>query len=106
MLWLGMAMMIARRDQRPWVAAFFIASMVMMRLLSELMGWIGYPDGLLGLIKTFPVHTRALVVYSLTYIIYMGFLYYSPGARGMLLMAASIGFFFTAFFTTAIVMIL
>ncbi len=103
--WLAMAFLIARKDQRLWVLGFFAGSMVMMRLLVELMGSIGYPDGLLGVMDT-PVHTRGLLFYSFIYLVYIAFIYYSPSARGTLLMAASIGFFFIAFFTTAFVMVL
>lgn len=102
--WLVMAFAVARKDQRGWVLAFFIASMVMMRMLVELMTYIGYPNGITGLIDT-PVHTRALVIFSFFYIAYIAFFHFSPNAKGMLLMAGSIAFFFMSFFTTAVVMI-
>lgn len=103
--WLAMAFLIARRDQRGWVVAFFLGSMVMMRLLAELMASIGHPFGLIGFMNA-SVHTRGLIIYSLAYVGYIAFIRYSPNARGTLLMAASIAFFFGAFFTTALVMVL
>lgn len=102
--WLVLALVAARKDQRLWVAAFFAASMVMMRMLVELMAYIGYPNGITGLIDM-PVHTRAMLTYGLFYIVYIAFFYYSPNAKGTLLMAGSIAFFFAAFFTTAVIMI-
>ncbi|MCE7887751.1 MAG: hypothetical protein DYH13_09675 [Alphaproteobacteria bacterium PRO2] len=102
--WLVMAFAVAKKDQRGWVVSFFIASMVMMRMLVELMTYIGYPNGITGLIDM-PVHSRALIIYSLFYFAYIAFFHFSPNAKGMLLMAGSIAFFFASFFTTATVMI-
>ena len=103
--WLVLVLCVARKDQRGWVFGFFIGSMIMMRMLVELMTSIGHPNGLMGFMDT-PVHTRGLIVYSIAYVIYMVLIRYSPNAKGALLMAASIGFFFFSFFTTAIVMVL
>lgn len=103
--WLALAWCVARKDQRGWVLGFFIASMLMMRLLAELMTSIGYPDGIVGLMDT-PVYTRGLFVYSIAYAVYMIVLRYSMNAKGTLLMAVSLAFFFFSFFTTAIVMVL
>ncbi len=103
--WLIMAYFIARKDQRAWVMGFYISSMLMMRLLTELMVSINHPNGLIGLVET-PVHTRALILYSLSYVAYMLFIYFSPNAKGTLLMATSIAIFFASFFTTALVMVL
>ena len=102
--WLVMAFIVARREQRPWVVSYMIGSMVMMRMLSELMDYIGYPNGITTLLDM-PVHTRALLVYSFFYIAYIAFFHYNPNAKGTLLMAASIAFFFATFFTTAVIMI-
>lgn len=99
-----MAFFVAKKDQRAWVVSYMVGSMVMMRLLSELMSHIGFPNGITGWIDT-PVHTRALLIYSVSYIGYIAFFYYNPNARGTLLMAASIAFFFATFFTTAVIMI-
>lgn len=105
LVWLALALCVARKDQRAWVAGFFIASMVMMRLLVELMQSIGYPYGIIGLMAT-PIHTRGLIFYSAVYLIYILFFHFSPNAKGTLLMAASIAFFFAAFFATAFLMVL
>src|SRR5262245_31879589 len=101
--WLIMAYFIAKEDQRGWALSYMLGSMVMMRMLSELMDSIGFPNGITGWVG-WPVHTRALLVYSLSYIGYIAFFYYNPNARGTLLMAASIAFFFATFFTTALLM--
>lgn len=103
--WLILAYLVARKDQRAWVIGFFASSMLMMRMMVELMVSIGYPDGLLGLLAT-PVHTRALILYSLSYVVYMAFVYFSPNAKGTLLMATSIAIFFASFFATAFIMVL
>jgi hypothetical protein len=102
--WLLMAFIVAKKDQRVWVIAYMVGSMVMMRMLSELMDHIGFPNGITGWVDT-PVHTRALLIYSLSYIAFIAFFYYNPNARGTLLMAAAIAFFFATFFTTAVIMI-
>ncbi len=103
--WLALALPVARRDQRVWVFGFFIGSMVMMRLLSELMESIGYPAGIMGFWVT-PVFTRGLLVYSVFYMIYIMLIYFSPNAQGTMLMAASLGLFFLAFFTFALLMVI
>lgn len=105
MVWFVLALAVARKDQRLWVAGFFIGSMIMMRMIVELMATIGYPSGIMGWLDM-PIMTRGLIVYSLCYLAYIGLFYFSPNAHGALLMAASIGFFFFAFFTFAIMTVL
>lgn len=103
--WLLMGLCLARKDQRLWVLGFFVCSMIMMRMMAELMDSIGYPSGLIGLMET-PVLTRGLLIYSVAYVLYMAIVRYSPNAHGTLLMALSLAFFFAAFFICAFVMVL
>ncbi|MCC7305514.1 MAG: hypothetical protein IT558_04550 [Alphaproteobacteria bacterium] len=103
--WFALALAVARKDQRAWVAGFFLSSMVMMRMLVELMEGINYPDGILQIVPM-SVLGRGLVIYSLAYLGYIGLIHFSPNAHGSILMAASLAFFFAAFFTFAFAMVL
>jgi hypothetical protein len=79
--------------------------MIMMRLMAELMEFIGYPNGLMGFMST-SVLGRGLGVYSLFYMAYILFAHFSPGRDGWLFMGVSVTMFFTAALTYTIVMVL
>jgi hypothetical protein len=103
--WPALGLAILHRHQRLTAAGFFIGSMVMMRLLTELMESIGYPRGLIGLMDS-PVHVRGLVLYSIFYPLYIFFLYTRPQTPQSILMAVSITIFFTTSLLFTLVMVL
>lgn len=87
--WVPAALLVVHRHQR-WIAlGFFAGSMLMMRLLIECAHSLGIDHGLTGLIKT-SLLVRALIVYSLSYMIYIGWLYVMPKAYKSMLMAGSL----------------
>ena len=104
-IWLPLAFVSVRKDQRFWVLGFFIGCMVMMRLQVELMDSTGFNNGFLGLL-VYGAQARGVVVYSLFYVFFLVWALFSPYAKGTILMAASISVFFAALFTSMIVMCL
>ncbi len=104
-LWLALALALVRPDQRPFVAGFFAACMMMMRLQIELMKSLGYSHGLFGLLSLH-VFYRGLAAYSFFYAVYLVVACFSPLARGTILMATSILFFFAALVVSMLGMVL
>ncbi len=104
-LWLAIAMAVVHPRQRLIAGGFFIGCMLMMRLLVELMESIGYPHGLIGLMDS-AVRMRALIVYSIFYLLYIILLYVSPRGFQAVLLGASISVFFMAALLTTFVMVL
>lgn len=105
LIWLPIGLVMVHKHQRTWAAGFFVGCMLMMRLQIELMESTGYAHGFVPVMSSY-VGTRALMVYSVCYGIYIAFAIYSPGTKGTMLMAASISMFFMALFTSMIIMVL
>jgi len=104
-LWLPIAFLTVHKKHRWWALAFVGASMLMMRLLSELMTHGGYDYGIMNLMDSH-VHSRGLVTYSIFYILFLLMAHYSPRTEGIIFMAACISIFFIAMFTNVLVMVL
>ncbi|MGQ0526629.1 MAG: hypothetical protein ACT4OY_01135 [Alphaproteobacteria bacterium] len=103
--WMAAGVAIVHRHQRLYTAGFFIGSMVMMRLLTELMESIGYSRGLIGLMDT-PARTRGLVLYSLSYFFTIIFLYARPQTPQVIVMAGTLSIFFMTSLIFTFVMVL
>ncbi len=104
-IWLPVAFFIVHKHQRVWVISLIISCMFMMRMQLEFISGIGYERGLMSLMNSHILH-RALIVYSLFYMLFLILSYYSPHTRGIIIMAASISVFFMAFFVSTFVMLL
>lgn len=105
LIWLPLAFLAVRKDQRPAVMGFFAACMLMMRLQIELVESTGYLNGFLELLNM-SASARAIAVYNAFYVIYLVLALFSPYSKGAVLMAASISFFFAALFTSMVIMVL
>lgn len=105
LIWFPLAFFAVHKSQRVIVAGFLVASMVMMRLLAELVSSIGYPFGLLGF-WDLHVFLRGLIVYSIFYGLYLLLAFFSPGSFRVVLLAASISIFFITALAAVIVMVL
>lgn len=105
LIWLPAGLLVIHKKQRLWAAGFFIGSMIMMRLLVDLIESIGYPQGILPVLDA-PLFTRGLVVYSAFYAFYILLAAISPKSIAPVFIAASISIFFMASITAVIVMIL
>ncbi len=104
-LWLPAGLAVVHKQQRFYAAGFFTGSMIMMRLLAELMESIGFPNGMIGLLHG-AVSLRGLIVYSLSYLFYILFLYARPQTPPALLLAGSISVFFITAVLFTIIMVL
>lgn len=104
-LWIPVLMVMLPKNQKLWALGFVACNMVMMRLMAELMVWIGYPSGVLDILP-YDMMTRGLAVYSVIYLTYMIIGLYSPKSSGTMFMAMSISLFFTASVLFAVIMVL
>ncbi len=104
-IWLPLAWAVAHEKQRWWALGCVLLSMIMMRLMAELMESIHYPNGIIGLMTT-GVRGRGVAVYSFYYMAYLLFAHYSPRREGWLFMGVSMSVFFAAALTFALVMVL
>lgn len=104
-LWLIPALLAMRKGQRLWAAGFIAGCMIMMRLQVELMESMGYPYGMFSLWRLH-VFYRGLAIYGFFYAVYLVTARFSPYARGPILLATSISFFFAALVVSMLGMVL
>lgn len=104
-LWLPLAFFLVHKQHRWWSLALVASCMMVMRLQVEIIESTGFNFGFLGL-SGLHAHTRGLIVYSVFYIILLILAHFSPNTRGVVFMAACLGIFFMAFFTSMIFMCL
>ncbi len=104
-IWLPIILFTVHKAHRWWSVGFVISSMILVRLLAEIMVYIGHENGIMGFV-TANVHTRALLVSSFFYIIFIIVAHYSTGTRGVVFMAGCLTFFFAIFVTCSLVMVL
>ncbi len=104
-IWLPIIFFIVHKKHRWWSLGFVISSMVLIRLLAEIMTYIGYENGIMGLMDA-NVHTRGLFVSSFFYFLFIIMAHYSSGTRGAVFMAGCLTFFFAIFVTGSLIMVL
>lgn len=104
-IWLPIIFLSVHKNHRWWALGFAVSSLVITHLLIETMVYIGYENGLMGIIKAH-VQTRSLIVSSAYYTIFLLMARYSKNTQGVVFMAACLSFFFMIFVTTSIVMVL
>ncbi len=104
-IWLPVAFLIVHKPHRWWAVGFIICSMILIRLQAEMMVFIGYDNGIMGLMSS-NVHSRGLVVSGIFYILFFIMAHYSKETKGVIFMAASLTIFFAIFVTFALVMLL
>lgn len=104
-LWIPVLLLSTHGMNRLLAAGFVCAGMLMMRLQVELMESIGYPNGILQLLKI-PLFERGLIIYSVFYLLYAIMAHYSPGATKVIVLASSITMLFSALLVSSIAMVL
>ena len=104
-IWLPIALFVVHKNQRIVTAAFFISCFLMMRMQIEMMTSLGYPTGILPLIK-WPVRDTAMVTYMVFYVAYLALAHWSPGTHKHIFLAASISIFFATMLTSMVIMLL
>lgn len=105
LIWLPVMMFVVPKERRLMVAGLFLSCALMMRMQIELMEYTGYETGFMPLIKSH-VQNRAIGVYNVFYLLYVGFALLTSGAKSVVFMAASISIFFMAMLTSMVVMML
>ncbi len=104
-LWLPVAFIIVHKHHRWWAVGFIICSMILIRLQAEMMTFIGYDRGIMGIMDS-NVYSRGLIISSIFYILFFIMAHYSKDTKGVIFMAACLTIFFAIFVTTALVMLL
>ena len=104
-IWLPISYIGVHKKHRWWAVGFVACSMILIRLLAEIMVHIGYGNGIMGFMAS-NVHTRGVAVSSFYYILFMAIAHFSPRTQGVVFLAACLSFFFAIFVTTALVMLL
>lgn len=103
--WLPLALLMVHKPHRWLTLGFMLSSMLMMRLLVELMESTGYAYGFMPVLMSH-VRTRALIVYSVFYVFFMIIAYYSPGSSKIVFLAASISIFIMTGVVATLIMVL
>ncbi len=104
-IWLPTAFLIVHKPHRWLALGFVICSMILMRLQAEMMIFVGYDNGIMGIMSS-NVYSRGLVVSSIFYILFFIMAHYSKETKKVIFMAASLTIFFAIFVTNALVMLL
>ncbi len=105
LVWLPVGLFVVHKGHRLLAGGYFIACALMLRLQVELMQSIGYPTGILTLMKS-DLFIRGIVVYAVFNAGYLLIAYFSPGSDKTVFLAASLTIFFSAMFSSTIIMLL
>jgi len=105
LIWLPIALFVVHKEQRIITAAYFISCFIMMRLQIEMLHAMGFPTGILPIIK-YPVEITAMVVYMVFYVAFIALAYWSPRTNKHIFLAASISIFFATMLTAMVIMLL
>ena len=104
-IWIPVLFFGVHKKHRWWALGFVISSIIISRLLAEVMVYIGYPTGIMGLMEL-NVYKRGIIVTSFFYILLLILAHFSRRTEGVVFLAACLTFFFMIFATTAIAMLL
>ena len=104
-IWLPIAYLTVHKQHRWWAVGLVLGSIILIRLQAEMMTYIGYGNGIMGVLQS-NVYTRGLIVSSIYYILFLIMAHFSRKTQGVVFMAACLTIFFAIFATTAIVMLL
>lgn len=104
-LWILVMLLLLHKNQKLWAAGFVASNMLMMRMLIELMGWMGFTNGFLPVLNN-SLFDRGLITYSAVNFLYLVIALYSPKSESPMFLSMSIGLFFGASMLFGIVMLL
>ncbi len=105
LVWLPIILFVVHKRHRLVALGFVASCMFMLRIEIEFFTAIGFPRGVFNILNH-SLYERGLIVYSLTYAIYLLIAHSSPGSKPVIFMAASISMFFFAFILSLIAMVL
>ncbi len=103
-LWIPVALIVARKGQKIKASAFIIACMISLRLQADIIKGTGHPQGFTGFFES-DIFYRGMVVYAFFILAFLGLSYISPGTRGVIYIAASLSIFFMAFISSFFIML-
>lgn len=104
-LWLPIIVFLVHKQHRWWTLGLVLGCFITLRLQTEIMHTINFPNGIMGFM-TSKVHSRGQIVYSIFYILFLLMAHFSPNTRGAVFMAACLAIFFMAFVVSMFVMVL
>ncbi len=104
-LWIPVFALALHKNQRPWAVLFVICNMLMMRMLGELMQWIGYPTGFFPLLDL-NLLTRGQLFYCVIHFLYLIIALYAPKSNGAMFISMTISLIFTGAVLFSLVMVL
>ncbi|MCB1532022.1 MAG: hypothetical protein KDJ35_04040 [Alphaproteobacteria bacterium] len=104
-IWLPLVFLAAPKPHRRTALLYVLGCIFLLRMQVEMMIALGYPRGILTLVDM-SAFNRGLVIYTLFYILYLGFLHFSAKNDKSIVMASSIGLYFVVFFVSSMAMVL
>ncbi|MFP4098795.1 MAG: hypothetical protein ACLFU1_08445 [Alphaproteobacteria bacterium] len=105
LIWVPVLLFGVHKPHRWYALGFGVCSVILIHTLSELMTYIGYPNGIMSVMSS-KVHSRLLIVSSIFYMLYLLLAHFSSKTMGVVFMAASLSVFFMIFVVGSIVMTL
>lgn len=103
-LWIPLALLVARKGQKIKAVAFIGCCMLTLRLQSDLVKVTGHDRGFTGFFES-DVFYRGMMVYSVFIFIFLVLSYISPRTRGVIYIAACLSIFFMAFIASSFIML-
>lgn len=105
LLWLPIMLFALHGKHKFYGAGFVLCGALMLRMQVELMDTIGFPNGILPIIEN-DVHIRALITYSVSYLLYLLLAVWSFGERAHIFMGFTLSHFFLTLLVSTVVMVL
>ncbi len=104
-IWLPIIFFGVHKNHKWWALGFGVSSIIITHLITETMVYIGHERGIMGLLD-WHAQTRATVVSSFYYCLFLILAHFSKNTQGVVFMAACLSIFFMIFVTTSLVMLL
>lgn len=104
LIWLPMALFVARKGQRIMACLFVLACILTLRTQLELMGSIHKEDGLLGWLP-FGLYERGLIIYGFLIALFLILAHFSPNTKGSIFLAAALSLYIMGFCASMIAMV-
>lgn len=105
LIWIPLALLIARRGQRIYCLGFVMISIFALRLQVDLMQVLGFEYGFFGLID-FPALWRGYAAYAVFIAMFLGLTRWSKERDPYIFIAAGITVFVSAFCVSTFIMVL
>lgn len=104
-IWIPIVFFLVHKKHRWISVAFVISCMILIRLIAEVMVFIGYEKGIMGFVDM-NVHMRGLIISSAFYVLFLLMAHFSSQTDRIVFMAACLSIFFMIFFVASLSMLL